>query len=481
MAHELKNKFAYQAVTSVTQILLPLISYPYITRVLGPANLGKINYLDFLVQMFMIFAAFGVPFYGVREIARVRDDKNKRGLLIKELSVLLLFFGIAASCLFLIVVLPGWKDNWFIYLLGLANILLVTFSFEWYLQGMEAFRFIAVRSLLVRLSMLAAFFIAVKNSDDYPFYYAVFTAGFLVITVMNVSKVLKENSFIKQPLNYKQHLKPLWHFFLTSSAISIYIYFDTIILKQITQSNEAVGYYTLPLKIVKICQLALLSAGMVLLPRLSYLAGAADIEGIKKYLGKLFNLIITAGLPVCAGMYLSAPEIVEVIAGKKFSASVPVLQILSFLPLIIGLSNLFAFQVLVPFKEEKKFLTAVLAGSVISISLNFLLIPHLSEQGAAVTNMVTEIFITIITGIYAFKIVQYNFDMKIVLRSALCTLLFIPLVFFSRHVFAAPLIILLFNIFSCGAIYFSLQRFVFKNLFIKEMQEYLSAIFQTKK
>lgn len=480
MAQELKNKLAYQTVFSAVQVLLPLISYPYITRVLGPANLGKINYVDFLVQLFVIFASFGVPFYGVREVARVRDDKEKRSILVQELSVLLFLLSIISSVVFIITVYSGWADNSFIYVLGICNILFNTFSYEWYAHGMEAFRFIAIRSFIIRLCMLIAFFVFVKTSNDYPVYYLIFTIGFLLISVTNISKAVKENKFINQPLNYRRHLKPLWHFFLTSSAISIYIYFDTIILKQITQSNEAVGYYTMPLKIVKVCQMVLLSAGLVLLPRLSYLAGADNVDAVKKYLSKFFNLIITAGLPVCAGMLLLAPEIISVIAGESFLPATPVLRILSFLPFIIGLSNLFAFQVLVPFQKENKFLTAVVIGCIISVSLNLLLIPRLSEQGAAITNITTEIFITIITGVYAVKVVQFSISIQSVIQTIACVVLFIPVTFLAKYLFAAPLTVLCFCIAACGLMYFCLQYFVFKNQIIKEAFQYLSSIFNNK-
>jgi O-antigen/teichoic acid export membrane protein len=269
VANELKNKFFYQTIISVTQVLLPLISYPYITRILGPANLGRINYVDFLSQMFMIFAVFGIPFYGMREIARVRNDMEGRSVLLKELTLLLALFSITAIIIFSLLAYFDKSSNLLLYLFAALNILLGAFSFDWYIQGTEAFRFAAIRSVLIRLGMLLSFFIFVKSSDDYIIYFGIFTAGFILISGTNISKVLSENTFVKQPINIKQHLKPLWHFFLTSSAISIYIYFDAILLQQITRNEAAVGQYTLVLKMIKICQVALLSIGVVMMPRLS--------------------------------------------------------------------------------------------------------------------------------------------------------------------------------------------------------------------
>ncbi|MFT3679130.1 MAG: oligosaccharide flippase family protein [Ferruginibacter sp.] len=481
MAHELKNKLVYQIITSVSQVLLPLVSYPYITRILGPENIGKVNYVDFLVQMFMIFASFGVPFYGIREIARVRKDAVQKAIVLKEISVLLCIFSFIAACFFIAITYPAWKNNTWLYLIGLLNIILSAFSFEWYLQGSEEFRFVAARSLLVRSVMLAAFFVLVKTQNDYVIYYAIFAAGLLLSVLLNLLKILSGNNLSSQPLNYKRHLVPLWHFFLTSSAISIYIYFDTILLKQLTQSNAAVGYYTVPLKIIKIFQLALLSAGVVLLPRVSYLVAGNNMEGVNFYLSKFFNLLIVIGLPACTGIFLLAPEITGVIAGDEFIPAVKVLRILAFLPLIIGLSNLFAFQVLVPFKKEKQFLIAVLTGCIISIGINLLFIPVLKEQGAAFSNLITEIFITIITGIYSFKILKLRIDPKIIFQSILSIIVFIPLIMFVRYLFTSQLAILCSAIVICIGCYFTLQLFVFKNSIIREIKHYVAYFLSAKK
>ncbi|HMO61628.1 MAG TPA: flippase [Ferruginibacter sp.] len=481
MAHELKNKFAYQALSSVTQVLLPLIAYPYITRVLGPGYLGKINYVDFVAQMFMIFAAFGIPFYGVREIARVQNNGTQRAALIRELTVLLIVFSTIALLFFAVVAYKAGSGNSTLYWLGAANILLSTFSYDWYVQGMEAFRFTAIRSLLVRLAMLLAFFVFVKAGTDYTIYYGIFTAGYLAITIINISKLLSENSFVKSPLQYRRHLKPLWHFFLTSSAISIYIYFDTILLRQLTHSDAAVGYYTLSLKMVKICQVALLTAGMVLLPRLSFLAGANNRDEIKVYLSKLLSLLLAAGLPLCTILYLLAPEIIEVISGKAFIPAVPVMRILAFLPLVIGLSNLFSFQVLVPFKQEKKFLVAVIAGCITSIGLNLWLIPIFAERGSAYANIITEILITLITGSYALKIIRFGGSLSTMLQTVFCCLLFIPVVAAVRVIAAHPLPVLCVAAAACLIVYYSVQYAIFKNSFIRELQQYISALAGFKK
>lgn len=470
---ELKNKIVYQLLLSASQVLLPLATWPYITRVLGPENLGKVNYIDFLSQVFMIIAAFGIPFYAAREIAMTRNDTIKRGKLVKELILLQAIFAIIASGIFAAVTFKSWHMQPMLCLLGLSNILISSFAYDWYIQGMEHFKFAAIRTVFARIIMLVCFFMLVKTSNDYEIYYAIFSFGMLIIAFINATKMVKENSFESRNINLSRHLRPLWHFFLTSSAITIYVYFDTIILQHITNSEQQVGYYTTALKMVKIFLTVILALSTVLLPRMSYLANQNRKEDITNFANKYFELVLLAGLPVCSGLFILSPEIVEVIAGDMFSPAVSLMRILSFLPFIIALSNMFCFQILVPFKQEKKFLTAVIAGCAVSLSLNFILIPSFSAQGAAYASTITEIVVTVLTGAMAYKIIQWKLNKSVLMQTAAAIVLFIPAVMISRRLFISPLLILTTTIITCSVLYFIVQHFIFKNALVKELKEYL--------
>ena len=478
MAGELKNKFVYQLILSGTQVLLPLISYPYITRILGPVNLGKINYIDFLSQLFIIFAAFGIPVYAIREIAVVRNDAAKRAALIQEMVILHSLFALLASIIFIFVTIGQWNSSPLLYIFALANILLSAYSFEWYLQGMEAFRFAAIRTICIRIGMLVAFFLLIKNARDYPYYSGIFTTGFLLMAVINGYKVVSENHFVRQHLKLRKHLRPLWHFFLTTSAISIYIYFDTILLQQLTHNEQAVGYYTTTIKLVKICLVVLLAVGSVLMPRLSFLASTGNTEAIKLHLDKSLLFIVSLGIPISAGLYLLAPEIVVVVAGQAFLPAVPIMKILALLPLAIGLSNLFCFQTLIPFNREKIFLRSVVIGGIASVALNILLIPYLAEQGSAWANIITEVIISIITGWYAYKIIRFSISPRVIIQTIITCVLFAPLILLCRSVFSSPLYILLAAISCCVALFGALQYFLFRNAAVRETMAF---VFQTLK
>jgi O-antigen/teichoic acid export membrane protein len=461
---------------SASQVLLPLVTWPYITRVLGPDNLGKVNYVDFLSQVFMIIASFGIPFYAAREIAIVKSDTQKRSLLVKELILLQGIFATIAAAVFVLISLKNWTTHPILYLLGTCNIFISSFTYEWYVQGMEDFKFAAGRTIFARILMLVCFFMLVKTGNDYEIYYAIFSFGMIVIAFINATKIFRENSFDATHIQLKKHLVPLWHFFLTSSAITIYVYFDTIILQFITHDELQVGFYTTTLKMVKIFLTVIIALSTVLLPRMSYLASENKKEEIRAFLNKYFSLVITAGLPVCAGLFLLAPEIIHVIAGGMFSPAVPLMRILSFLPLTIALSNMFCFQVLVPFKQEKKFLTAVIAGSIASLSLNFLLIPSFAAKGAAYASIITEIVVTVCTGVMAYKVIPWSINKKVLTQTVAAVLLFIPVVLLSRNIFSSSLVVLTASIITASLLYFFIQYFVFKNGVLIEIKLYVQKL-----
>ncbi len=465
---------------SASQVLLPLATYPYITRVLGPGNLGKVNYVDFAAQVFIILSALGIPLYATRETAMLRNNAPKKAQLVKELAVVHIAISVLCAAIFLLLMWYRPQQDKILYLLGAANILVASFSFDWYIRGMEYFKFAAVRDIIIKTGMLLCFFLLVKSSNDYVLYFGIFTAAMLLNAILNAARIISENKFDNGALNLRQHFTPLFHLFLTSSAIGIYEYFDTIILEYITKNEQQVGYYTTILKMIRLATTMLITAGTVVLPRISFLLSSGNKDGAKKYLDKFLNFIITAGVPACTGLFIFAPEIIQVIAGDKFMPAVPLMQLLGFLPLIIGISNVFCYQVLVAFKQERKFLITALAGCIISISLNFLLVPYWAAKGAALAALGTELTVAVAGGIMASKFIRIETGKAGILQTIILAVLFFPMAVLCRHIFPSPLAVLTAGIPLCAGVYGSVQYFVFKNSVAKETVAYIKNIFSSK-
>jgi len=469
---ELKHKFSYQVLLALTQVFLPLATYPYITRVLGPESLGQVNYVDFNAQLFSMLAAFGIPFYGVREVALRRDRPQEQKRLILELVSLQIFFCLAACLLFILTNLREWHLHPTLYSLGLFNILISTFTFEWYVQGTEQFRFAATRTILIRLLMLAAVFLLVKDTADAPLYLGIFSGGALLIALLNLRNLLQQLPPGNLPLHPTAHLKSLGHFFISSSAIGLYVYFDTILLGKLTHDAALVGQYSTALKLVKMLVLVIMALGAVMSPRIAYLSGKGHTEQISAYHSKMLLLLVTAGLPVCSLLALLAPEIIAVIAGPAFADAVPLLRLLSILPILIGLSNLYCFQTLIPLKRENLLVPAVLAGCAGSLALNLLLIPRYGATGAAVATISTEAVVTLITGYFAHRAVHFKTGFRPIIETVFSTGVVVTGVVCIRLISGSPLLTIAAAGLSGLIVYSWLQYRIFHNVIVREAVDF---------
>jgi O-antigen/teichoic acid export membrane protein len=474
LASDLKHKFAFQFALSVSQVLFPLITYPYVSRILGPAALGKVNYTDFLAQLFITAAAFGIPYYGVREVARLQHDAARRSIVTREILAIHLLLTAVATVAFSIIAFSSSTAEPNLLLLATLNIIVSAFGVEWYMQGTEAFRYTAIRTILLRFASVMLIFLLVRSPEDYIWYFAILIGTPLLTAFLNFGKLLRETNF-SGSTSLQRHWKPLSLLFLTSSAISLYVFFDTIILGQLT-NDATVGYYTTALKIAKLCLLLALSVGAVLMPRMAQVFEQEQWEDARRYLARTFNFLVTLSLPICTGLLLLAPEITAIIAGDEFLPSVAVLRILAPLPLLIALSTLFGVQVLVPLRKEKRLLIAVVLGSVTSLALNFALVPLLRERGAAIATISTEAVVCAATAFFALRSFTFRINGLLFLQSLISCALFWPLLLALRSVVHHPLALLLTGIAACAALYFIIQKYLFKNPAVSEIFHFFAQL-----
>jgi O-antigen/teichoic acid export membrane protein len=431
--------------------------------------------------MFIVFAAFGIPFYAIREVAMVRNEPTKKAALVKEMLLLHAAFTLFAMIAFCWATYPRWHDEFWLYAFALLNIFFSVFTVDWYLQGMEAFQFSATRYLLVRSTVVVCFFLFIHDAQHYTRYFAIHSCGLFVMAFLNSRKLWQETDWRKSSLQIKRHLKPLWHFFLTASAITLYIYFDTVLLEKITGNNTIVGYYTTAVKLVKVFLVGLLALGTVLLPRLSFLVSEGKLAEVKMHLQNNLAFIFVIGIPISTGIIFIAPEIMEAIAGKEFIAAYPLLQIMAALPLVIACSNLFCFQTLVPFKQEKKFLVVVASGCVVSIALNLLLIPFWGAAGSAWANLITETLIALFAAWFAHRVIPFDLPLKLLFQTLACSAIFIPIIWGIRQFTQHPYLIFAFAIVLCTLCYYLAQRVIFKNAILITIERYIGKFIRNKK
>lgn len=465
----LKPKILYQLAVSFLYSAAPIAVFPYISRTLGPQNIGRINFVDYAAQFFILFASFGIPLYAVREIARVRNEPEKIGQLSSEFIIIHFLFSLISLTGFgmLVLTVPAEFRSRELLLLAGANIVFNAFSLEWLLQGLEDFSFFGKRSFVIKLLSVAAVFLFIRQSSDYILYYLLLIASNVAVLVTDAVYAYKKGLRFHTSTSLKRHFKPLTIFFLTSATFSLYNYFDTVILG-IISGSLAVGFYTTGLKTVRLTQNFVNDIGGVLLPHVSFLIAQKNSTEINRVVNKSLDYVLTVSIPLMVFIFMLAPEIIAALAGTAFLPSVVVLQLLSLLPLLIGLGNLFGTQVLLPFGKERSVLTGVVAGSVVSIAANIILCPVHRQQGAAIACVLAECFVTAVLGFQAIAFINFSVRFLSIAGAIASSLLFIPVIWGVRLLAVLPLFQVAIAGAGCFITYFIVQFFVFKNVIVKD-------------
>ena len=472
----IKKNFFYNIILSVTQVLFPLITFSYVARVIGPVGIGTVSFVDSICRYAILLAALGIPVYGVREVAKLKGNQIELSRLCSELLIIHFVATLIISFVYFIIVFNVEKlyVNIEYYLLGYILVFSNIFIFEWYFQGVEDFKFITVRTLFVRIiTTISVFFLVTNKNESYYF--------FLLTVFANVINGIINFFYAKRSLNLslginfkslKKHLPPLFLIFSTSISISIYILLDTIMLGFLAD-EKAVGFYSTALRISKVPMLFVGALGLVLIPQLSFSFHQNDIEKFKLLISKSLNFVITFSFPAIFFVLGISDELIYIFAGRHYADAATTLDILIVVVLLVGLSNVFGLQVLTPMGKDKHLTFAVLLGTIVSLVLNFILIPLYQENGAAITSIIAEFVVTMATVYFATKFVKLDFDYNFILKSLVFS---IPICFFSKglsYLNANYLFVLIgTSVMTC--IYFVIvQLYIIKNLIIVELKSKL--------
>jgi O-antigen/teichoic acid export membrane protein len=466
-----KKNYIFNLLLTGFNILFPVISFPYAAKILGPVGIGKVQFILSFTQYFALVAALGIPIYGVRAISQSAHDEK---LVQKNLGELL-FIHIACSILITvlyIIIITSFaffdKDKSLYFLAG--SIILMGFtSIDWYFSGIENFKLIALRSVSIKAISLACLFIFVKVRSDYNIYLAISLFSILGNNVINLLSIRKYITISYR--GTKKHIKPLMYTFGTTVATSMYTMLDTILVGFFAD-ERAVGLYSASVKLSKISIPFIISAGTVLMPKISKLFASSDFESLETVLNKSFNFIVVAATPICVGLLFLAPELIYVFSGVQFNEAILTMQLLSALPLIIGLGYFWGFQILIPAGKEREVLISVVIGMVFNLSLNCILIPVYRQNGAAFANVISEVIVTMAYMYFCFKVIPFKISHKPLLLNILAVIPFVITVILCRHLGLNVFYILFISSFTFLVSYLFIQIKFLRNDVINELLTY---------
>lgn len=390
--HSVKYNFIMNAILTVAGIIFPLITFPYISRVLLVEGSGKVAFATSLVTYFTMFASLGIPTYGVRACAIVRDNKEKLSKTVQELLIIsggttLLTYIVFGISLF---VIPEFAQERTLLLIVGLGIGLNTIGVQWLYNALEQYSYITTCSILFKVIGMILMFLLVKESSDYQIYGGVYVIASFGSYVLNFICLRKFVTFQKTgTYQFKQHLKHIMVFFAMSAGASIYLNLDVVMLRFL-QSNEAVGYYNAGIKVKTVLVTCVTSLGTVLLPRLSYYIETADKKAFQLMVGKAFRFVFVAASAVTVYFSIFARESILLLSGEAFLPAVGPMMILMPTVLLIGLSNVTGIQILTPNGREREVMYSIWGGAILDFVLNLIVIPKFSANGAALSTLLAE-------------------------------------------------------------------------------------------
>ena len=398
-----KKNFLYNSILTISNYIFPLITYPYISRVLGVTNIGICNFVDSIVNYFLLFSMMGMASIGIREIAATLDDANNRSKVFSNLitfNALTTLFSalIYILCIFLV---PGLSEYRHLLYIGLVKIIANFFLINWLFVGLEDFKYITVRSILVHLLYVIAVYIFIKNSDDYHIYYLMTTVSIVVNAIINCSYSRKFVKFRWGNFDLKPIFKSSMILGFRNILTSMYTTFNVLFLGFVTCDTE-VGYYTTATKLYGIIMALFSAFTSVMMPRMSSLISEGKMDKFKSMIIKSIDVLLIISIPLIIYTIIYAPDIILLLSGQGYEGAIKPMQLVMPLVLIIGLEQILITQTLVPLKADKAVLANTIFGAIVGLSFNFLLVHHLKSIGSSIVWIFSE-FAVLSSALYFVK------------------------------------------------------------------------------
>lgn len=407
-----KNYF-YNIISLLTGVLFPFIIFPYISRILMPEYLGKISFVQSLTNYFITLALLGIPAYGVRELSRKKNLKEKKEfskvfteLLIISLITSMISFIIFLSLIFLSQKLDNIRELLYVYSF---QVIFAFLNLDYFFVALEKHKRRTIRTVILRIVSLALILILVKKPSDYIKYGVILVFPELLTRIIDIYLCKEYIHLNLKILNFKKHVKPLFIIFLYVFSVSIYINLDTTMLGFIKTELE-VGLYTTGSKLVKMVIPIMSVLGTVMTPQIISYIKNKDKNKIYDTINNFIDFNIIIGIPITFLMIYLSKDLILLISGEKFITSSLTMQIISIMIIFLSIGTFFGGQILLSNDKENLVFKIAATGMICNIIFNFLLIPKFSIEGAAFATTFTEILICLYRGYELKKIYSdYNF------------------------------------------------------------------------
>ena len=457
---------------TVLGILFPLITYPYVSRVLGVENLGIYTFSFSFLSYFLLIAALGISTYGIREGTQYREDKKQIGSFVSELFSINMVSTIVAYVLLAIFLyaIPFMVPYRKAVLILSAEILFTTLGVSWVCNIYEDFLAIAVRTIAFQILSLVLIFVFVRSSDDLYKYVGILLLSNSGANLVNYFYIRRKYCRFRFTfrIDWKRHLKPILIIFSTTVAITVYVSSDTTMLGFMTNDYQ-VGLYGAAVKIYTIIKNVLAAILMVLIPQFTLMFARGDRKQSDALFSKVFSILTVLMLPMCVGLFSLSDDVVLLLFGKDYSGTAAPLRLLSIAVTFSLYAYMYTQCALIPIKKERVVFKATVISAIVNITLNFVLIPLWGINAAAITTIIAELITFVIAFFYSRDTVALVGVRKTLLSTVIgCVCIFV--VCLLCRFFESPLIRIVTSVLGSVIIYLAVLL-ITRNPVLGQMKE----------
>ena len=428
------KNYIYNMVYQVLILVLPLVTTPYLSRVLGAEGIGIYSYTYAIVTYFILFGSLGVAMYGQREIAYAQENVEERKRVFIEI-VLFRFVTIFVSSIIYYFFFIRGEAYQIYYQILLLELIAAAFDISWFFQGMEEFKRTVTRNVLVRVCSVSAVFLFVKNKEDLALFTLIYSIGDLL---GNLSLWLYLPKYIKgvkvKNINTFRHIWPIILLFIPQIANQIYKILDTTMIGNLVQDKAETGYYEQGQKVIRLLLTVVTSLGVVMVPRMASTFASGDKKQIQSYLKMSFRFVFFLAFPIMFGIISISEAFVPVFFGAGYDKVVVLINIISPILLLMGVANVLGTQYLLPTKHQKEYTISVAIGVVFNFIANYILITKYASIGASIATVLSELLVVIIQYQYMKKEVPFKELLSLAWKYFLAGILMFVVCFGIRYV-----------------------------------------------
>lgn len=471
----------FRIILNLFKIVLPILIGPYVMRVLLPEQIGDLNYAQSIIAYFLMFGAFGVFQYGVREISKVRHDKEAISSKFTSFFIITVVTNIVALLVFVVVLYVGFRGQNVYWICMILNIpfLFNAFQIDWMNEALENFGFITIKTIIVRVAYFLAIIILVRNPSDFYIYVYLNAAVSIASCVFSFIYIKRTVKFSFKNLKFAEHLIPMLLVVILSNANVLYTQSDRYMLGYFS-GGVILSYYVVGQGIMSVLNTFMMSVVQAIAPRLHSYIEKEDKSDYINLLNKVTKIYFMLIFPAVMGMILFSSEILVLYAGSQYTEGFGVIACFGIYMLTLAYDEIASNQILYVFKKEKKQVLMLFAGGVINIILNGILIytGYFSVNTSILSTAVANLFVIACQYFYINRVLKLKVNLygKEIYKYLVISLLFIPIVFGIKYIIANSFLELVVSMIICGGIYFIILLIIKDDSFLIVANPILSRI-----